>query len=331
MAYKASAAVFAGLALLSEGMTTIDPLRSVLIDLDHDASKLTSMLTYKFKQGVTDKTVFDSDKGAEWDEAPVYDVLLHDLDRCDFPRVEVPNAEALESCKEAGGDCLGLGDDWASKPWIFSGVSDNAHLRKNGPNSVGKAGMIRHWGDREVVVTNKLPNFHDRKTKTFADYVADDMQANQVGQNASDSWYLCGDNYWDGLLGSYERPNILGGKDGAVTFGIGGSGSGVPLHKHGAAFSETAFGVKRWFLAPPSSNVRFQPGESTFDWFRARVAEGSFPEDVQTCSQKPGEVLYTPAGWWHATLNVGDTVFFLDFLQQQANATKSPELSSFAF
>jgi len=333
MASHVPRVVFAALSVLSAGMpATVDPLKAVpfMINLDHDSSKLTTMLTYKFEQGVSGKVDGESDAGAVWDEAAKYDVLLHDLDRCDFRRIEVGDGESLEACKEAGGDCLGLGADWASKPWIFSGISDNAHLRKNGPSSVGKAGMIRHWGDREVVVTNKIPSFHDRKMKTFADYVADDMRTDAVAQNASDSWYLCGDNYWDGLLGSYDRPNILGGKDGAVTFGIGGSATGVPLHKHGAAFSETAFGVKRWFVAPPSSDVRFQPGQSTFDWFRSHVAEGAFPEDVQMCSQKPGEVLYTPEGWWHATLNVGETVFFLDFLQKQANKTQSAELSSFA-
>lgn len=324
--FAASVAIGAGLP------ATVDPLKAVpfMINLDHDSDKLTTMLTYKFTQGASRQVDAESDAGAAWDEAPVHDILLHDLDRCDFLRVEVEDAKSLEACKEAGGDCLGLGADWASKPWIFSGISDNAHLRKNGPSSVGKAGMIRHWGDREVVVTNKIPSFHDRKIKTFADYVADDMKTDLTAQNSSDSWYLCGDNYWDGLLGAYDRPSILGGKDGAVTFGIGGSATGVPLHKHGAAFSETAFGLKRWFLAPPSSNVRFEPGQSTFDWFRSHVAEGSFPEDIQMCSQKPGEVLYTPEGWWHATLNVGETVFFLDFLQKQKNTSQAPELSSFA-
>lgn len=32
------------------------------------------------------------------------------------------------------------------------------------------------------------------------------------------------------------------------------------------------------------------------------------------CTLGVGEVLYLPTGWWHATLNVGQTVFISTFV-----------------
>lgn len=268
--------------------------------------------------------------GAEWDDAHVYDILLEDLHRCDFPRVHVNGSasKALEACKEPGNDCLGLGTDWAEHPWVFTRVNDNLHLRRNGPRSCGKAGMLRRHGDRQVVLSNAITHSHGRNYKSLTQYMSEDMvppttQEELLAMNASDTWYLCGDNFWDEILDAYDRPKLLGGERGAVAFGLGRTASGVPLHRHGAAFLETVYGTKRWFVGAPGTDLRFDPRKSTFHWFHMHQTRGTWPHDVLFCSQQPGEVLYLPDDWWHATLNVGEVLFYLDFLEAKINFTRN--------
>jgi len=75
-------------------------------------------------------------------------------------------------------------------------------------------------------------------------------------------------------------------------------------------------GRKRWFVARPEVKLDWNPEVSTFKWFFNFVtgSAGSTPPHISICTQEVGEVLYLPDDWWHATLNVGDTVFFLDFV-----------------
>jgi hypothetical protein len=46
-------------------------------------------------------------------------------------------------------------------------------------------------------------------------------------------------------------------------------------------------------------------------WLRTRyykAVQGGFKDKLYECTIEPGEVLYFPDHWWHATLNIGDTV-----------------------
>jgi hypothetical protein len=50
---------------------------------------------------------------------------------------------------------------------------------------------------------------------------------------------------WRGLLDQYVRPPLLdAAAHGSVSFGLGGSGSGVPFHTHGPVFAEVVHGRK---------------------------------------------------------------------------------------
>jgi hypothetical protein len=42
--------------------------------------------------------------------------------------------------------------------------------------------------------------------------------------------------------------------------------SGVPLHIHGAGFSETIIGRKRWWLSPPKPKPAFDPNATALEW-----------------------------------------------------------------
>nr|XP_060642261.1 jmjC domain-containing protein 8 isoform X3 [Anolis sagrei ordinatus] len=93
-----------------------------------------------------------------------------------------------------------------------------------------------------------------------------------------------------------------------------GSGSGVPFHWHGPGFSEVIFGRKRWFLYPPEKMPKFHPNRTTLSWLLDTYPFLPSWERPMECTIHPGEVLYFPDRWWHATLNLDTSVFISTFL-----------------
>ena len=92
----------------------------------------------------------------------------------------------------------------------------------------------------------------------------------------------------------------------AASYGLlslGPSRSGLPPHAHGEAWLGLVSGRKRWFLRAPGATIDHEgavhPLASIRDW--AAVLRGG-------CLQAPGDVLYVPRGWTHATLNVGEAL-----------------------
>jgi hypothetical protein len=52
---------------------------------------------------------------------------------------------------------------------------------------------------------------------------------------------------WAPLMSTYQQPPFIPANAAvALSFGLAGPGSGVPFHIHGAGYSETIFGRKRW-------------------------------------------------------------------------------------
>ena len=85
----------------------------------------------------------------------------------------------------------------------------------------------------------------------------------------------------------------------------------VPFHVHGPVWNEVFHGRKRWFVYPPDFRPRFDPDESQLHW-----AENVYPtlqdhELPLECTCEPGEALYLPHDWWHATLNLDPYTCFM--------------------
>lgn len=74
-------------------------------------------------------------------------------------------------------------------------------------------------------------------------------------------------------------------------------------------------GLQRWFLYPPTHRPPFDPDKSVLAWLTDDLPAytGTDLSLLQQCDIGPSEVLYFPSMWWHAVINLGETVFMSSF------------------
>jgi hypothetical protein len=184
----------------------------------------------------------------------------------------------------------------------------------------------------------------------YLDYIKESLQLQN--QRANETLYLFGNNYqgvFQQLSDEYVIPPCsFCQQAGAVTVGIGGAHSGVSFHFHGPGFSESIIGPKRWFLYPPFMTKvveKFGVNTTVAAWVEhfyplldstgATVNNSGelfsttpngftvqewddLSKHLSECIINPGELLYFPAQWMHATLNLGAyNVFVSLFLDTQ--------------
>jgi hypothetical protein len=92
---------------------------------------------------------------------------------------------------------------------------------------------------------------------------------------------------------------------------IGAPGSAVSFHNHPTAFNVLLSGRKRWWLYPPTelpplSFPQYRPQRSY--WASVDAALGKSAAAKFVCTQLPGETLYLPGGFYHATQSLTRTV-----------------------
>jgi len=127
---------------------------------------------------------------------------------------------------------------------------------------------------------------------------------------------------YDLFMQDYETPEIfqLCGPNDKQPFKmtIGARGTGVPMHAHNASWNLLVTGKKRWFLVAPGqgdNNVASGPPSikdfhvrSVSEWLMD-IAPGLRSKGILAeVTQYPGDVIFIPHGWYHATLNEADTV-----------------------
>ena len=68
------------------------------------------------------------------------------------------------------------------------------------------------------------------------------------------------------------------------------------------------FGERRWFLTPPRY-AKIRTG-SVIDWFETEYKNSTYraAHGIIEVTQRPGEILYVPAGWGHAVINTANVV-----------------------
>lgn len=201
-----------------------------------------------------------------------------------------------------------------SKPVIIQGLTNNSDFRA----FCSKKNLLKWYGNRLVRLSTANTYSYCKVDVSFQEYVENLMKPQCPKTLGSDTLYFFGDNNfteWSSLFRKYSAPPFgLPGTAGAYSFGIAGAGTGVPFHWHGPGYSEVVYGRKRWFLYPPDKNPNFHPNRSTLSWLLDIYPNLSEEERPMQCTIHPGEVLYFPDRWWHATLNLDTSVFISTFL-----------------
>ena len=93
-------------------------------------------------------------------------------------------------------------------------------------------------------------------------------------------------------------------------FFLGERGGGAPAHPHSHAVNSLAWGTKRWRLWPPAGSY-FAAASPWQDWEQKQEEEqegGTQGAAALECTQEAGDIVFVPASWGHAVLNVRDSV-----------------------
>ena len=118
-------------------------------------------------------------------------------------------------------------------------------------------------------------------------------------------------------------------------FSMGASRTGLPFHSHGPTWLGLVHGIKRWYIYPPGTgpppgyynstgivssvgawvsdilpSLMDLPVAPMFDLKAPPAAKDQQGYRPIEYTQKPGEIVYLPAGWAHQTINIGESVAF---------------------
>lgn len=140
-------------------------------------------------------------------------------------------------------------------------------------------------------------------------------------QLSNETWYLFGETYgpeWKKMLLDYEMPPCETCPDrelSALAFGVGNRGSGVQWHTHGPGFSEAIHGRKHWVLYPPDRKPTYNSDYASRYWMENNYMNIEDEDELPwECTLNPGETVYFPDQWHHATINLDTyTVFVSTF------------------
>jgi hypothetical protein len=92
-----------------------------------------------------------------------------------------------------------------------------------------------------------------------------------------------------------------------VQLAIGPKHSGAPPHYHKAAINTLFYGHKKWYLFPPKDSI--YSSTPSAKWVEKGPAESrQAGRTIYECDQRPGEILFIPDFWGHATLNLEPSV-----------------------
>ena len=268
--------------------------------------------------------IFSEDPQRDWDDAVIYDFLATQPERCDFDIFdELPK----------------FFERYPSRPSIYRSVVDPNDFH----NKTARKFLLDLMQNEKI----EIPADFSKKSKsfvTFLDYVSEIMRPasleNLLARDPSITWHGHADvneNYWpfdpEWVAEKFPHSHVhqfpgplKNARDqyhqdtGELSFSVGHSGSFVPFHKHSphcrGAIAEVLRGRKRWFMTPDHLPPKLDINTSIFKWYHDIVQQGGheLPEGVETCVAKPGDLLFVPPEWWHATLNLGETVFMSKFL-----------------
>jgi len=181
-----------------------------------------------------------------------------------------------------------------------------------------KGELLNKYGGSIVRLSSANSFSYEKRDISFHDYCRNHIRPQNRNTLGNETFYMFGDNdyeEWRDLLDEYNQPKYtLPRHHPALSFGVAGPGSGVPFHFHGPGFAEAVHGRKRWFLTRPEERPSFHPNKTTLQWFYEDYPNVKKEMELFECTISPGEAIYFPDKWWHATLNLDTSVFISTFL-----------------
>ncbi|XP_047486050.1 jmjC domain-containing protein 8-like [Penaeus chinensis] len=201
-----------------------------------------------------------------------------------------------------------------SEPVVIKGATDNQVFQ----TLTRRSALLEGYGHTTVRLSSANSYSYDKRDVTFNEYCVRHVHPQKLTTLGNETFYFFGDNNheeWQDLLEQYIQPPYrLPFHLPALSFGLAGPGTGVPFHFHGPGFAETMWGRKRWFMYPPNVNPNFHPNRTTLQWLMEDYPLRKDDSNFYECTLNPGEIIYFPDKWWHATLNIDSSVFISTFL-----------------
>ncbi|KAK3860481.1 hypothetical protein Pcinc_033472 [Petrolisthes cinctipes] len=201
-----------------------------------------------------------------------------------------------------------------NEPVVIKGATDSKVFR----SLTRRSPLMDGYGHTTIRLSSANSYSYEKQDVTFEEYCTSHLNPQRLSTFGNETFYFFGDNNseeWEDLLDLYELPPYtLPFHTSALSFGLAGPGTGVPFHFHGPGFAETLWGRKRWFMYPPDVNPSFHPNRTTLQWLLQDYPVQKNNPAFTECTLGPGEIIYFPDKWWHATLNIDSSVFISTFL-----------------
>lgn len=195
-----------------------------------------------------------------------------------------------------------------------------------------KANLLEFFGDNfKVTLSSSNAQSEHRQEMLLRDYPYSNVTTPHALSNTT--WYFFGETYsepWQAFLQQYQLPPCASCTDDssvALAFGIGNCGSGVQWHVHGPGFSESLVGRKHWVLYPPPQQQHkrlFDKDQSSLAWMEYVYPSLKQQQDLPLeCTVHPGEAIYFPDQWYHATINLDNYTAFVSTFTTEHNVVSS--------
>jgi len=235
------------------------------------------------------------------------------IPQCNIPKVKIDESRELINVDTR---------DPSAGPVVFVMAADrNKQLREKVLRNV----LLKNHGDVEVILSSSNSYSQATQRMSLRNYIETivDVDEKQALEATSDSrFYMFGHNdardpWKDFGRDLYVRPpcgpTCSGSNFATPTLGIGSRNSGTSFHFHGSAFSETIIGRKRWLIFPLhlKPDMRTLANMTMWRWIENVLPSMDSRENIWDCIISPGEVLWFPSQYYHATLNVDEYNCFM--------------------
>lgn len=195
-------------------------------------------------------------------------------------------------------------------PAIFKGH----HVEKDYETYASLPKFLEKFGDEKMDFKQEYG-----QAGAFGAHFPSFYQGQQKIRDAVEKWdnvplnaatFGCEDIMCQKLYSHLGTPWLFEAKEfDSTNFLIGGPNVGLPFHKHQKTWQGLLAGRKLWYLVPPGTftdELAARTGpylHPTRGW--SKLVDGlPLGKRPLRCVQHPGDIIYFPDDWWHATQNL---------------------------